>query len=126
MLLGKGMTAGQACRKIGVTERYQLTIGLLNMVMYPRKEPPMAKAKKRPLTKKQAAVLEYVIACIEKEGRTPTIRQIGTKFKLRSTGSVRDVVAALVKKGELVKDAALSRGVRLNPKKYIVRVSKKK
>jgi SOS-response transcriptional repressor LexA len=80
----------------------------------------------RPLTKKQAAVLEYVIGCVEKEHRTPTIRQIGTKFKLRSTGSVRDVVAALVKKGELIKDEALSRGIRLNPKKYKVKVSGKK
>ena len=85
----------------------------------------VAKAK-RPLTKKQAAVLEYVIACVEKEHRTPTIRQIGTKFKLRSTGSVRDVIAALVKKGELVKDDAVARGVRLNPRKYTVKVGKKK
>ena len=78
------------------------------------------------LTAKQAAVLEYVISCIEKENRTPTIRQIGTKFKLRSTGSVRDVIAALVKKGQLIKDPALSRGVRLNPNKYKVKVMKKK
>jgi SOS-response transcriptional repressor LexA len=85
----------------------------------------MAKAKKQ-LTRKQAAVLEYVVQCVEKEHRTPTIRQVGAKFKMRSTGSVRDVVAALVKKGELVKDAALSRGVRLNPQKYKVTVSKKR
>ncbi len=85
----------------------------------------MAKVK-RPLTKKQAAVLEYIIACIEKEHCTPTLLQIGTKFKIRSTGSVRDVIRALDWKGELVKDAALSRGVRLNPKKYTVKVSKKK
>ncbi len=71
-------------------------------------------------------MLDYVIQCVEKEHRTPTIRQMGTKFKLRSTGSVRDVVRALVKKGELLKDEALSRGVRLNPKKYTVKVSKKK
>jgi hypothetical protein len=57
-----------------------------------RRETDMAKAM-RPLTKKQAAVLEYIIACIEKDHRTPTIRQIGTKFKLRSTGSVRDLIA---------------------------------
>lgn len=86
----------------------------------------MAKAKKRPLTKKQAAMLEYIIACVEKEHRTPTIRQMGAKFKMRSTGSVRDVVRALVKKGEVIKDEALSRGVRLNPKKYVVKVVKKK
>lgn len=85
----------------------------------------MAEAKK-PLTNKQAAALDYIVQCVEKEHRTPTIRQMGTKFKMRSTGSVRDVIAALVKKGELIKDAALSRGVRLNPKKYTVRVEEKK
>ncbi len=86
----------------------------------------MANVKKRPLTKKQAAMLGFVISCVEKEHRTPTIRQMGAKFKMRSTGSVRDVIYALVKKGELVKDAALSRGVRLNPRKYTVKVSKKR
>jgi len=82
-------------------------------------------ANKRPLTKKQAAMLEYIISCVEKEHRTPTIRQMGAKFKMRSTGSVRDVVRALEKKGEIIKDAALSRGVRLNPKKYAVKVNRK-
>ncbi len=80
----------------------------------------------RKLTARQAEVLKYVVDCVEKEHRTPTIRQIGNKFNLRSTGSVRDVISALVKKSELVKDAALSRGVRLNPSKYKVKVSKKK
>ncbi len=85
----------------------------------------MAKGKIRPLTKKQSRVLEYIIQCVEKEHRTPTIRQISGKFKLRSTGSVRDVINALVKKGEVLKDEAVARGVRLNPKKYTVKVKKK-
>ena len=85
----------------------------------------MAK-KVRPLTKKQAAMLGYIIGCVEKEHRAPTIRQMGAKFGMRSTGSVRDVVAALAKKGELIKDDAVARGVRLNPKKYTVKVSKKR
>jgi hypothetical protein len=46
-------------------------------------------------------------------------------FKLRSTASIRITIAALVKKGELVKDDAVARGVRLNPKKYVLKVSKK-
>jgi repressor LexA len=86
----------------------------------------MAKKQVRPLTKKQAAVLNYVVQCVEKDNRTPTIRQVGDKFGLLSTGSVRDVFAALVKKGELVKDDAVARGVRLNPRKYAVKVVKKK
>lgn len=86
----------------------------------------MAKRKIRPLTKKQAGMLTYIIGCVENEHRSPTIRQMGAKFGMRSTGSVRDVIAALAKKGELIKDDAVSRGVRLNPKKYTVKVSKKK
>lgn len=80
----------------------------------------------RPLTKKQAAMLKYIIGCVEKEHRAPTIRQMGAKFGMRSTGSVRDVIAALEKKEELIKDDAVSRGVRLNPKKYAVKVTMKK
>jgi hypothetical protein len=80
----------------------------------------------RKLTARQAEVLKYIIDSIEKENRTPTIRQIGMKFKLRSTGSVRDIINALVKKGEVIKDPALSRGVRLNSKKYSVKVIRKK
>jgi repressor LexA len=81
----------------------------------------MAK-KVLPLTKKQERVRDYILQCVEKEQRTPTIRQIGAKFGLRSTGSVRDVIRALEKKGEIIKDAALSRGIRLNPKKYKIKI----
>jgi SOS-response transcriptional repressor LexA len=56
----------------------------------------VAKGKVRPLTRKQAAALEYIIQCLEKEHRTPTIRQMGAKFKMHSTGSVRDVIYARV------------------------------
>ena len=85
----------------------------------------MARGSKEP-TKKQAAVLKYVIECIEKDNRTPTIRQIGEKFKLKSPGSVVDALASLARKGMLIKAPALSRGIRLNPSKYKVQVIKKK
>ena len=78
------------------------------------------------LTAKQRRVLKYVIDCIEKDHRTPSIRQIGEKFGLRSTGSVRDVISALCKKGFLVKEDAISRGISLNPKLYKVQVVEKK
>lgn len=84
----------------------------------------MAPKKKVALTKKQARVRDYILLCVEKEHRTPTIRQIGGKFDLKSTGSVRDVLEALTKKGEIVRDPALSRGIRLNPKKYKVKILK--
>jgi SOS-response transcriptional repressor LexA len=77
-------------------------------------------------TAKQARVLKYTVECIEKEHRTPTIRQIGDRFKLKSPGSVVDTLAALVRKGFLIKDPALSRGIRLHPNKFTVKVVKKK
>jgi repressor LexA len=79
-----------------------------------------------PLTPKQTAVLEYVKSCIENNNRTPTIRDTALKFKYSSTGSVREIFMALVRKGELIKDESVARGVRLNPKKYSVKVVRKK
>ncbi len=83
-------------------------------------------AKKRKLTAKQKEALNYIIECVEKDHRTPTFRQLGDRFNWSSTGSGRRVVEALVKKDEVVRDEALARGVRLNPKKYKVTVSRKK
>jgi len=79
----------------------------------------------RKLTQKQANILKFIISAIEKDHRTPTLREITDHFKLRSTGSVRGFIEALVKKGELVKEENLARGIRLNPEKYKVKVTKK-
>jgi len=71
------------------------------------------------LTKKQIKVLEYIKECVEREGRTPTLRQIGGHFKMRSTGSVRDILRALTKKGWLICDGGKAGGrARLNPEVF--------
>jgi len=77
------------------------------------------------LTKIQQRAMDYIVKCVEKEHRTPTIRQLGAKMGWSSTGSTRDVIDALVRKGHLVKDEAVARGIRLNPKMYWVKVTAK-
>ncbi len=79
----------------------------------------------KPLTKKQARVLEYVVAQVEAGYGPPTIREAGAKFNMSSTGSVRDVFKALRRKGYMVHARGKSRGNRLNPKIFEVKVKGK-
>ena len=77
------------------------------------------------LTRIQKRALDYIVRCVERDHRTPTIRQLGAEMGWSSTGTSRVVIDALVKKGHLVKEDAIARGVRLNPRKYRVQVTAK-
>ena len=86
----------------------------------------MAGVAQKDLTRKQADVLEYIKSCVERDGRTPTIRQVGKHFGLRSTGSVRDVYAALEKKGWLARVEGLAGGgARLDPDVFTIKVTQR-
>jgi len=65
----------------------------------------------RPLTRKQKAILDFIRAESERRGCPPTIREIGARFGLRSTGSVRDYLRALERKGYIDRRRHLSRGI---------------
>jgi repressor LexA len=65
------------------------------------------------LTKKQRQVFDFIRSQIVKTNRPPTMREIGREFDMSSTGSVRDVLRALVKKGFIQKDSHVSRGIRI-------------
>jgi repressor LexA len=65
------------------------------------------------LTKKQRRIFDFIRSEIIKTNRPPTIREIGREFSMSSTGSVRDVLRALVKKGFIQKDSNISRGIRI-------------
>lgn len=65
------------------------------------------------LTKKQRRIFDFIRSQIVKTNRPPTIREIGREFSMSSTGSVRDVLRALVKKGFIEKDSYISRGIRI-------------
>jgi len=70
-------------------------------------EEPMA----RWLTAKQQAILEFVREEMGLRGCPPTIREIGARFGLRSTGSVRDYLRALERKGYIDLRRRVSRGI---------------
>jgi repressor LexA len=65
------------------------------------------------LTERQRRILEYVQDEIVKRGHSPTIREIGARFKISSTNGVRTHLVALVKKGYLKKQEYISRGLEL-------------
>ncbi|MBM4042875.1 MAG: transcriptional repressor LexA [Planctomycetes bacterium] len=67
----------------------------------------MAKA----LTAKQKEILEFLRVEAARRGCPPTIREIGARFGLRSTGSVRDHLRALERKGHISRRRHLSRGI---------------
>ncbi|MCK9265550.1 transcriptional repressor LexA [bacterium] len=68
------------------------------------------------LTEKQQKILDYIKKQIQENGYPPTIREIGEKFSLSSTGSVRDHLKVLSDKKYIERLPGISRGIRLQDK----------
>lgn len=69
------------------------------------------------LTLKQREVLRYIYEAIRLNQLPPTIREIGSKFGFSSTGTVRDHLRALARKGYIKIAANKSRAIELVRKK---------
>ncbi|MEW5875680.1 MAG: transcriptional repressor LexA [Candidatus Zixiibacteriota bacterium] len=69
--------------------------------------------KKLPLTDRQLEIYEFVRDLIQREGRPPTMREIGEAFQIRSTNGVREALSVLEKKGYIRREPFLSRGIEL-------------
>ncbi len=65
------------------------------------------------LTVRQATVLEFVKAFHRDKGYSPTLREIGAGLGIRSTNGVNDHLRALIRKGYIMRDSMISRGIRL-------------
>lgn len=65
------------------------------------------------LTVKQKKVLDFIREQILRDARVPTIREIAGRFGFSSTGTVRDYLAALQRKGFLQLTASKARGLAL-------------
>ncbi|HAJ56195.1 MAG TPA: repressor LexA [Candidatus Omnitrophica bacterium] len=65
------------------------------------------------LTAKQASILRFIQDKVTEEGRPPTIREIGERFAFRSTGTTRDHLKTLSKKGFIKLKARQSRSIEL-------------
>lgn len=68
------------------------------------------------LTKRQAAILEYIADCVRGDGYPPTLQEIADTFEMRSTFGVRRHLAALERKGAIKRDSGSFRGIRLMAK----------
>jgi len=65
------------------------------------------------LTGRQKQIFNYISDQIRNAGSPPTIREIGSQFKISSTNGVRSILEALITKGYIRKRPGLSRGLEL-------------
>ena len=65
------------------------------------------------ITLKQRKILRFIQNRISKDGRPPTIREIAAWFGFKSTGTVRDYLKTLAKKGYLRLTPKKSRAIEL-------------
>jgi repressor LexA len=68
-----------------------------------------------PLTERQGRVLDFIRERIAADGRPPTVREIGRRFRIASTNGVRRHLNALERKGYIERAAGTARGIRLSP-----------
>lgn len=68
----------------------------------------------RDLTTRQMRILTYIRDRINASGRPPTLREIGAHFGFRSTGTTRDHLASLARKGYLRHGNRTSRSIELS------------
>jgi repressor LexA len=70
-------------------------------------------AKKGVLTTRQQAIYDFIKDKILNRGYGPTVREIGTGFKIRSPNGVMCHLKALEKKGLITREAHMSRAIQI-------------
>src|SRR5215208_7297082 len=65
------------------------------------------------LTSLERRVYHYLIDFLAENTYQPSIREIGRRFRIKSTKTVSDILQALARKGFIERDPSRSRGVRL-------------
>jgi repressor LexA len=66
-----------------------------------------------PLTPIERRVYHYLLDYLSEHTYQPSIREIGKRFRIKSTKTVSDILRGLAEKGVIERDASRSRGVRL-------------
>ncbi|MGH7717851.1 MAG: transcriptional repressor LexA [Gemmatimonadaceae bacterium] len=67
----------------------------------------------QPLTNVERKVYQYLLDFLTENTYQPSVREIGRKFRIKSTKTVSEVLQALANKGYIERDPSRSRGVRL-------------
>jgi repressor LexA len=66
-----------------------------------------------PLTPMERRVYHYLLDFLAENTYQPSIREIGKRFRIKSTKTVSDLLGSLAAKGYIERDPSRSRGVRL-------------
>jgi repressor LexA len=66
------------------------------------------------LTERQKGILDYIVAFTERSGYAPSLREIGERFRIRSTNGVRHHLGVLSDKGYIERDAGRFRGIKVS------------
>ena len=66
-----------------------------------------------PLTHIERKVYNYLLDFLSQNTYQPSVREIGRRFKIKSTKTVSELLQSLAKKGYIERDPSRSRGVRL-------------
>jgi len=66
-----------------------------------------------PLSPIERRVYHYLLDFLAENTYQPSIREIGKRFRIKSTKTVSDILQALAEKGYIERDPSRSRGVRL-------------
>lgn len=69
--------------------------------------------RNKELTKRQREILDYIQACQEETGETPSLREMAEHFGFRSMNAARDHIQALVKKGVLKQRPGRARSLQI-------------
>lgn len=67
----------------------------------------------KPLTSLERRILDYIVEYLRRNTYQPSIREIGSRFGIKSTKTVSEYLQALADKGWIERDSSRSRGVRV-------------
>jgi len=66
-----------------------------------------------PLSPTERRVYQYLLDFLAENTYQPSIREIGKRFRIKSTKTVSDILGSLAEKGYIERDPSRSRGVRI-------------
>lgn len=67
----------------------------------------------RPLTNLERRILDFIVEYLRRNTYQPSIREIGSRFAIKSTKTVSEYLQSLADKGWIERDSSRSRGVRV-------------
>jgi repressor LexA len=67
----------------------------------------------KPLTSLERRILDFIVEYLRRNTYQPSIREIGSRFGIKSTKTVSEYLQSLADKGWIERDSSRSRGVRV-------------